>query len=165
VIVATATTTVHLSVPDAMAALADLELYRQANLKIGPTLETAPAEGTVLVAHCPRPWSLPLLPPRPARITVGPDEIVVAELPWIRPRLMSMRTQLRPRPLDAGTTRIELRTTLWGRGPLAGLLERAARGWLAEDLRAEAERLTAVLDRPRPIDPATTSPTLNRRTP
>jgi hypothetical protein len=150
VIAAEATTVVHCGAPEVMACVADLSRYRQANTKIGDLVVASDDGRELLVTYRARPLGLPI-PVRLQRIRfVSPDWVELTDVPSRRPRLLSFSASLRLRPGGQDETRITCQATISCRGPLAALLERTLRSWLTSAVAAETERLTAVVDRPRP---------------
>jgi hypothetical protein len=156
VITAEATTVVHCGAQDVLDCVADLPRYRQANTKIGDLVAASDDGRELLVTYRARPLGLPL-PVRRQRISVGscgcvePGCVELTDVPSRRPRMLAFSASLQLRPAGREETRIVHRATIWCRGPLAPLLERMLCSWLANDVAAETERLTAVVDRPRPM--------------
>jgi hypothetical protein len=151
VIAAEATTVVHCGAQDVLECVADLKRYRQANTKIGDLVAASDDGRELLVTYRARPLGLPL-PVRQQRIRIGSSGCVeLTDVPSRRPRILAFSASLRLRPAGQDETRIVHRATIWCRGPLAPLLERMLCSWLANDVAAETERLTAVVDRPQPM--------------
>jgi len=149
VITAEATTVVHRDPHDVLACVADLDRYRQANTKVGDLVAASDDGRDLLVTYRVRPLGVPL-PVRRQRIRVAaPGGVELTDVPSRRPRLLAFSASLRLRPVGQGETAIVHRATIWCRGPLAPWLEPLLRRWLVNDVAAETERLTAVLDRPR----------------
>jgi len=150
VIAAEATAVVHCGPREVLECIADLERYRQANTKIGDLLAASDDGREMLVTYRVRPLGLPL-PVRRQRIRIGPaGRVELTDIPSRRPRMLAFSASILLRPAGQDETRIAHRATICCRGPQAPLLERMLRSWLANDVAAETERLTAVVDRPRP---------------
>jgi len=137
--------TVPVSPEEALAAVLDLERYRQADHKIGHVKWVRPdATGATVrfrgkMAGMPGPYVV-------QRIDRSGNRLDVRSVSpgWMN-RMVSFEGVIECTPVDGGT-RFYHREALTFHGPFR-LLEPLLRGWLAKDTPAEVRRIAALLTR------------------
>ncbi|HVU74300.1 MAG TPA: SRPBCC family protein [Mycobacteriales bacterium] len=140
-----ASVTVRATPDEALALLWDLERYRQADHKIGRVISSAPDGDDLVVRFVPKMRGLPGPPVTQRLHRTGPHRIDISDEPgsWVS-RLQTFSGFLVAEPVD-GATRVTHREQLDFHGPLAKLMERSLRGWLARDVVDEVARIGDIL--------------------
>lgn len=145
-----ASVTVTATPEEVLAFLWDLERYREADHKIGRVLSSQPDGDELVVRFVPRMRGLPGPPVRQRLRRTGPHRVDITDEPgsWTS-RLQTFSGFLTAEPTEDGTL-VTHREQLDFRGPLAGVMERSLRRWLAHDVRAEVGRIGQLLGRVEP---------------
>ena len=140
-----ATVVVAAAPEDVLALLWDLERYREADHKIGRVISTQADGDDLVVRFVPKMRGLPGPPVTQRLRRTGAHRIDISDEPgsWVS-KVQTFSGFLIAEPIDGGT-RVTHREQLDFHGPMARVLERSLRGWLASDVDAEVARIGQLL--------------------